>query len=85
MSFHKRMLNFACAAVIIAGVGTLLAQTDPGPRGGNAGAGGRTTTLNPNETILIQSGPDALPGSRFGFRGATGRNRSRTRTHVQRQ
>ncbi len=53
MSFHKLTLNFACAAVVVVGAGNLLAQTDPGPRGGGAGAGGKFNTLNPAETFLF--------------------------------
>ena len=33
--------------------GALFAQTDPGPRGGPAGAGGAFTTLNANEMLLF--------------------------------
>lgn len=54
MSFRRplsiRSFGFACAACCLIGVGTLMAQTDPGPRGGAAGAGGKYPTLNTNET-----------------------------------
>jgi len=53
MSFQKRTLILACAAVLVVGAGNLHAQTDPGPRGGPAGAGGKYPTLNLNETLLF--------------------------------
>lgn len=53
MSFHKYTLNLACAAVVVVGAGNLNAQTDPGPRGGAAGAGGKFPTLNFSETFLF--------------------------------
>ena len=53
MSFRRPLLGFACAAGCFIGAGTLLAQTDPGPRGGPADAGGKYPTLNPNETAFF--------------------------------
>lgn len=44
------VFRLACAAGCIIGAGNLLAQTDPGPRGGAASAGGKFPTLNANET-----------------------------------
>src|SRR5580704_2534261 len=58
MSFqHFRVAHLACVAVVVAGAGNLIvnlnAQTDPGPRGGSPGAGGRFQTLDFNETLLF--------------------------------
>jgi CxxC motif-containing protein (DUF1111 family) len=57
MSFRRPLLidmfRLACAAGCLIGAGNLLAQTDPGPRGGAAGAGGKFSTLNTNETTFF--------------------------------
>ncbi|HWZ32885.1 MAG TPA: di-heme oxidoredictase family protein [Bryobacteraceae bacterium] len=53
MSIRKLVLRIACAACCVTGAGNLNAQTDPGPRGGGAGAGGKFPTLNFNETLLF--------------------------------
>jgi CxxC motif-containing protein (DUF1111 family) len=54
MSILKsRIATLACAAAIVVGVGSLKAQTDPGPRGGQAGAGGKYDSLNFNEVLLF--------------------------------
>ena len=45
--------KFACAAAFTVGAGNLLAQTDPGPRGGPAGAGESFSSLNFNERLLF--------------------------------
>jgi CxxC motif-containing protein (DUF1111 family) len=54
---RSRLAHFACVAALVAGVGNpvvnLGAQTDPGPRGGSPGAGGRYQTLDFNETLLF--------------------------------
>ena len=53
MSFCRPLLRFTRVVSCIAGAGILLAQTDPGPRGGPAGAGGNYPTLNANETAFF--------------------------------
>ena len=93
MSFQKRMLNFACAAVVVVGVGNLQAQTDPGPRGGSAGAGGRTTTLNLNESFLfnqaqtrfqeVDSVSGTMPGETGSGLGPTFNGNSCAMCHAQ--
>src|ERR1700733_13942573 len=50
---NSRIRNFACVAAIAFGSGMVFAQTDPGPRGGPAGAGGKYPTLNPNESLFF--------------------------------
>jgi len=50
---HSRVAYLACVAALVAGVGNLKAQTDPGPRGGPPGAGGKFQTLNFNESFLF--------------------------------
>jgi CxxC motif-containing protein (DUF1111 family) len=47
------VLRVTCAMVFLSGALTLTAQTDPGPRGGAAGAGAKFPTLNSNETMLF--------------------------------
>jgi CxxC motif-containing protein (DUF1111 family) len=69
---NAQIVRFACAAVLIGGVGTMNAQTDPGPRGGPPGAGGKYPTLGINETLFftqaqtrfqeVDSVSGALPG-----------------------
>jgi len=93
MSFQKRMLNLACAAVVVVGVGNLQAQTDQGPRGGSAGAGGRTTTLNLNESFLfnqaqtrfqeVDSVSGAMPGESGSGLGPTFNGNSCAMCHAQ--
>src|SRR5580700_7145569 len=54
---HARVAHLACVAALVAGAGNLVvnlgAQTDPGPRGGSPGAGGRFQTLDFNEMLLF--------------------------------
>src|ERR1700722_12703038 len=50
---NSRIRNFTCVAAIALGSGMVFAQTDPGPRGGPAGAGGKYPTLNPNESLFF--------------------------------
>jgi CxxC motif-containing protein (DUF1111 family) len=50
---NSRIRDFACVAAFALGSGVMFAQTDPGPRGGPAGAGGKYPTLNPNETFFF--------------------------------
>ena len=44
-----RIVVLACGLVLTATI--VHAQTDPGPRGGAAGAGGQVTGLTPNESM----------------------------------
>ncbi len=54
MTIQKpRIAILTCVAALAGGVGNLAAQTDPGPRGGPAGAGGRFQSLNFNEIVLF--------------------------------
>src|SRR5580698_6906905 len=50
-----RLAVFTCAALLFlsVGLGKLQAQTDPGPRGGSANAGGAYPTLNANEQFFF--------------------------------
>ncbi len=45
--------RFACAAAFVAGAGNILGQSDPGPRGGPASAGGTFSGQTPNEALLF--------------------------------
>src|SRR5579871_6142126 len=45
--------NVACAAAVVIGAGLVNAQTDPGPRGGAANAGGKYAGLNPAESLFF--------------------------------
>jgi CxxC motif-containing protein (DUF1111 family) len=71
---------FACAAAsfLAPGAGTLRAQTDPGPRGGTAGAGGAYPTLNSNEKLFFNQAQnrfevvDSVTGTEPGTRGSGG-------------
>jgi CxxC motif-containing protein (DUF1111 family) len=47
-------IRLACGVCILTAIASLQAQTDPGPRGGPAGAGGKYPLLNPNETAFFQ-------------------------------
>ena len=53
MSFHHFLTRLTCVALGLACTPHLAAQTDPGPRGGPAGAGGKYPTLNVSETLLF--------------------------------
>src|SRR5579862_2980514 len=53
MSFRLFGLRLACAVCLVPGAGKLVAQTDPGPRGGPAGAGGGFPTLNSTQAIYF--------------------------------
>ena len=54
MQFRKSLFaNFACAAVLTIGAGNVFAQSDPGPRGGPAGAGGTFAGQTANEALLF--------------------------------
>src|SRR5271155_3402185 len=50
---NPRIATLTCVAALVAGVGNLKSQTDPGPRGGPSGAGGQFQTLNFNENLLF--------------------------------
>lgn len=56
-SFAKHV--FTCLAVTII-AGTCFAQTDPGPRGGTAGAGGYFPSLGGPEQAVFDAGKDAF-------------------------
>ncbi len=53
MSYSNFAFRFACLAVFAAGPANLMAQSDPGPRGGPAGAGGKYPTLSLTESFLF--------------------------------
>jgi CxxC motif-containing protein (DUF1111 family) len=53
MSFRNFAVRSFCLAALAAGATHLTAQTDPGPRGGPAGSGGKYPSLDPNETFLF--------------------------------
>jgi CxxC motif-containing protein (DUF1111 family) len=84
-----------CAALsfLVLGAGTLRAQTDPGPRGGPAGAGGAYPTLNVNEKSFfnqalvrfqeIDSVTGTEPGTNGGGLGPTFNGNSCTQCHAQ--
>src|SRR5579859_2871822 len=49
----KQVRLLTVCLTLILGTGTLQAQSDPGPRGGTAGAGGAFPTLNANEQAMF--------------------------------
>ena len=49
----KQARLLAVCLCVFLGAGILQAQTDPGPRGGSAGAGGAFPTLNANEVAFF--------------------------------
>jgi CxxC motif-containing protein (DUF1111 family) len=53
---HLRLLAICLSAAIIMSTGKLLAQTDPGPRPGAAGAGGNFSGLNAQELTRFVDG-----------------------------
>ncbi len=53
MSFRNFAIRSLCLATFAAGAAHLMAQTDPGPRGGPADAGGKYPTLDLSETFLF--------------------------------
>ena len=93
MSYYKFALRFTCLAAFAAGAGNVMAQTDPGPRGGPAGAGGRYPTLNLNESFLfnqaqnrfseVDSVSGALPGEAGSGLGPTFNGNSCAMCHAQ--
>jgi len=70
------VIRVICAIAFLNGALTLTAQTDPGPRGGAAGAGGKFPTLNLNETLLFMQAQqrfkevDSVSGSISGESGS---------------
>src|SRR5271170_504680 len=90
-----RAAIFTCAAVsfLVLGAGSLRAQSDPGPRGGTAGAGGPYPTLNTNEksffsqalTVFeeVDSVSGKEPGTTGGGLGPTFNGNSCAQCHSQ--
>jgi CxxC motif-containing protein (DUF1111 family) len=84
-----------CAALsfLVLGAGNLGAQSDPGPRGGSAGAGGAYPTLNTDEKSFfaqalvrfqeIDSVTGTEPGTNGGGLGPTFNGNSCTQCHAQ--
>ena len=78
----RLLLLFTVAALLLVGAGAAFAQTDPGVRGGAAGAGGAFASVNAdanqtaffqagltqfNETQIVQGGDNNGLGPRFNF------------------
>jgi CxxC motif-containing protein (DUF1111 family) len=86
-------LTFAVLSFLIFGAGNLRAQTDPGPRGGPAGAGGAYPTLNANQQLFftqalvrfqeIDSVTGTEPGTNGGGLGPTFNGNSCAQCHAQ--
>src|SRR5579872_1896750 len=53
MSIRNFVVKTACVVCCLSGAANLKAQSDPGPRGGAAGAGGKFPALNANETAVF--------------------------------
>ena len=93
MSFSNFAYRFASLAAFAACAATLVAQTDPGPRGGPAGAGGKYPTLNLSETFLfsqaqnrfneVDSVSGKLPGETGSGLGPTFNGNSCAMCHAQ--
>src|SRR5580700_4150648 len=88
---HYTCVHISVCFVIAAGI--CFAQSDPGPRGGPAGAGGPYPTLNPNEMLfftqalarfeVIDSVTGTEPGSGGGGLGPTFNGNSCAMCHAQ--
>jgi CxxC motif-containing protein (DUF1111 family) len=52
LATNKRVIFSFCASILVFSV-VAFAQTDPGPRGGSPGAGGKYPTLNANESLFF--------------------------------
>ena len=91
-----RYPQYTCARISMAcmlAAGMCLAQTDPGPRGGPAGAGGAYPTLNSNEILFftqalarfqaIDSVSGTEPGTNGGGLGPTFNGNSCAQCHAQ--
>src|ERR1041385_1557096 len=53
MSIRSLSIKLLCGVCCLGAAGNLRAQTDPGPRGGPASAGGKFPSLNSNESSLF--------------------------------
>jgi cytochrome c peroxidase len=92
-SYRRFAVRFTCAVLTLAGAGNLKAQTDPGPRGGAAGAGGFYPTLNANEQLFftqalarfkeIDSVAGTIPGEDGSGLGPTFNGNSCAMCHAQ--
>jgi CxxC motif-containing protein (DUF1111 family) len=93
MYFRNFVWRFVSLAAFAAGAATLMAQTDPGPRGGPAGAGGKYPTLNLSESFLfnqaqarfneVDSVSGKLPGETGSGLGPTFNGNSCAMCHAQ--
>jgi CxxC motif-containing protein (DUF1111 family) len=87
------IFTFAALSLLSVGAGRLRAQTDPGPRGGPADAGGAYPTLNANEQFfftqalarfqVIDSVSRTQPGTTGGGLGPTFNGNSCAECHAQ--
>ena len=93
MFLRKVLVRLICAACLFAVAGNLLAQTDPGPRGGPADAGGNYPTLNLIETAFffqaqnrfqeVDSVSGTIPGQPGSGLGPTFNGNSCAQCHAQ--
>ncbi|SRR5579883_128558 len=93
MSIRNIAVRFICAVCCLTGAAILRAQTDPGPRGGNPGAGGKYPTLNLNESLMfaqaqarfqeVDSVTGSLPGEAGAGLGPTFNGNSCAMCHAQ--
>lgn len=93
MFFRNLKLMLTCAVCCLIGAGRLLSQTDPGPRGGSAGAGGKYPTLNLSESFYfsqtqnrfqeVDSVSGAMPGESGSGLGPTFNGSSCAQCHAQ--
>jgi CxxC motif-containing protein (DUF1111 family) len=93
MSIRNFTIRLACVILCLASARNLKAQSDPGPRGGSAGAGGKFPTLNANETLMftqalarfqeIDSVSGAIPGESGVGLGPTFNGNSCAMCHAQ--
>jgi CxxC motif-containing protein (DUF1111 family) len=93
MSLRNIFLRLTCAVLCLASSAILRAQTDPGPRGGPAGAGGKYPTLDPSETLFfiqalarfqeVDSVSGALPNETGSGLGPTFNGNSCAQCHAQ--
>jgi CxxC motif-containing protein (DUF1111 family) len=91
--FTARAAVFTSGAFLLLAAGNLSAQSDPGPRGGPAGAGGPYPTLSPSEKLFfaqalnrfqeIDSVTGTEPGTNGGGLGPTFNGNSCAQCHSQ--
>ena len=85
LNLRYHAIQITCVRSLSAGVLTLDAQVDPGPRGGPANAGAYYSELNITEQLFFTQGSGAFQGSRFRLWNGAKRGGLRPRPNIQRE